>query len=265
MSDHRKTPHPLVPVSSNLPAARGEQAGASILQRMTQSALQVSRARRERVRYRVGSYEFCEPDYRQLLLWADRLGLKPEEVLNRLADAGREENLPWYCRDFLSPGEHTFLVVRDGRFRQILWDGKALPLEVFEWVPGLQLETLVVTGAMSAWPTEQKLPSLRRLVIRLLGLRSPDLRPVPGLTWLYCGENQLTALDLSPVPGLKVLHCERNELTALDLGPVPGLISLQCWGNRLTTLDLRPVRNLKLRSVDDQDRIILRDPRKRDD
>lgn len=72
MTDHEKTPHSLVPVSTNLPTAAGEQAGGGILKRMTQGALQVLRARQQlaQPRHRVGEYELCEPDYRQLLLWS---------------------------------------------------------------------------------------------------------------------------------------------------------------------------------------------------
>ncbi|SHE85590.1 hypothetical protein, partial [Thermomonas hydrothermalis] len=194
MSDQKKTPQALIPTSSSLPTVAGEQTGGGILQRMTQGALQVWRTRQAlaQPRHRVGEYELCEPDYQQLLLWADRLDLEPEEVLARLSAARAEA--------FLDTEESLCLVVREGHFLQIVWDGQALPLQAFEWLPGLQLETLAVIRAMPRWPAEQKLPSLRRLQVSSLALASLDLTPVPGLTKLDCSENQLTELDLTPVP-----------------------------------------------------------------
>ena len=37
-------------------------------------------------KFRIGDYEWCEPDYRQILIWAEETGLKPEEVIARLLD-----------------------------------------------------------------------------------------------------------------------------------------------------------------------------------
>src|ERR1700722_19470516 len=36
--------------------------------------------------HKIGEYEWCEPDYRQILLWADQLSLPPEEIIRRLLD-----------------------------------------------------------------------------------------------------------------------------------------------------------------------------------
>ena len=38
----------------------------------------------EAKRFRIGQYEWCESDYRQILMWADALELEPEEVVHRL-------------------------------------------------------------------------------------------------------------------------------------------------------------------------------------
>ena len=37
--------------------------------------------------FRVGDYEWCDPDYRQILVWARETGLKPEEVVARYIHA----------------------------------------------------------------------------------------------------------------------------------------------------------------------------------
>src|SRR5712691_11101712 len=34
-------------------------------------------------KFRIGEYEWCEPDYRQILTWAKALCLEPEEVVRR--------------------------------------------------------------------------------------------------------------------------------------------------------------------------------------
>src|SRR5437773_2598175 len=41
-------------------------------------------------RFRIGEYEWCEPDYRQILIWARATSQKPEEVISCLLD---EDNL----------------------------------------------------------------------------------------------------------------------------------------------------------------------------
>ncbi|NCA90578.1 MAG: hypothetical protein EOM92_17265, partial [Gammaproteobacteria bacterium] len=66
----------------------------------------------------------------------------------------------------------------------------------------------------------------------------------PGLTRLWCGNNQLAELELATVPGLTELDCSGNHLTELDLSPVSGLTELDCSGNHLTELDLSSVPNL---------------------
>jgi hypothetical protein len=35
-------------------------------------------------KFRIADYDWCEPDYRQILIWADALGMKPEQVVQRL-------------------------------------------------------------------------------------------------------------------------------------------------------------------------------------
>ena len=59
-----------------------------------------------------------------------------------------------------------------------------------------------------------------------------------NVTFLHCGENQLTALDVSKNPELKELICFFNHLTALDVSKNTALTELYCYGNQLTALDV---------------------------
>ena len=61
-----------------------------ILQRMVSDVLVSAHSRNTTLtptRFRIGSYEFCGPDYRQISLWAKTLKLKPAEVVQRLENS----------------------------------------------------------------------------------------------------------------------------------------------------------------------------------
>jgi len=77
-------------------------------------------------RFRIGEYEWCEPDYRQILIWAKTLRLEPEEVIQRLQD-GKDDGLvpaeSWGGTQFA-----------DGRLLKINWDFELLRMEDFEYV-----------------------------------------------------------------------------------------------------------------------------------
>ena len=59
-----------------------------------------------------------------------------------------------------------------------------------------------------------------------------------ALEWLYCNDNQLTALDLSHNTALKGLYCGSNQLTVLNVSNNTALTTLYCGGNSLTALDV---------------------------
>ena len=46
------------------------------------------------LRFRIGDYDWCEPDYRQILILAEETGLKPDEVIARLLDQQSLRELP---------------------------------------------------------------------------------------------------------------------------------------------------------------------------
>jgi hypothetical protein len=185
----------------------------------------------------VGSHEFYDPDYQQILLWAKALRMEPNEVLVRLLTDPVEELK-----------QHKTLI-KDGRIVQLYWMMDLLPLEHFEWVDGLVIESIYFV--VSEEPTNSlgtlvlPLPQLQSLFCTSLGLTRLDLSMVPLLTELNCNANQLTELDLSAVPELSFLDCCANQLTELDLSAVPELRLLWCSANQLTELDFTRVPQLK--------------------
>ncbi|MBM4199942.1 MAG: hypothetical protein FJ189_01475, partial [Gammaproteobacteria bacterium] len=110
----RKSDQALVPLDERLPAAPRDQGDGSILQCMARGALEIAQrqAVAAQVRHWVGDYELAEPDYRQVLLWAERLALAPEEVLERLAYVPCGDSL----QDFLclDEDEDFELEIKDG-------------------------------------------------------------------------------------------------------------------------------------------------------
>ena len=125
-------------------------------------------------RFKIGDVELCEPDYRQILHWADSLELAPEEFLSRLLKPPQ--------------GAHNSLwptVMEDGRLVSLFWDFRLLPLERFRLLSPLSIDKLSVVG----------------------GITELDLSQVPNLTLLdYCA-TEITELDLSQVPNLTELNC----------------------------------------------------------
>ena len=59
-----------------------------------------------------------------------------------------------------------------------------------------------------------------------------------GLQYLYCSNNQLTALDVSKNRNLKLLECQNNYITSLDVSGMLSLFRLFCQNNRLTSLNI---------------------------
>ena len=74
--------------TSIVPRPSGELArippGASaIIDGMVNDATDIIRAR-DTIRHKVGDYEFREPDYQQILLWAKAVGMTPDELVREM-------------------------------------------------------------------------------------------------------------------------------------------------------------------------------------
>jgi len=185
--------------------------------------------------FRIGDYEFCDPDYRQILILAKALRLKPNEVLERLLrteiDVGS------------GGGVIKKLEIVNGHIVKLVWDFELLPIPVFEWVNGLCIQSIAFKGEVTA-SVAIKLSMLQELYCFCIGLEQINLSNVPNLTKLVCYGNLLNKLDLSNVPNLKTLWCHKNQLSELDLSNIPNLTRLVCFGNLLNKLDLSNVPNL---------------------
>ncbi len=192
----------------------------------------------------IGDIAFCEPDYRQMLLWAKALRMEPEAVLERLLDDGTLFGLkgPWYDREL------SLTVIRNARIIQLQWDIGRLPLTDFEWVDGIVIESVIFSVPEYRDQVERRmslpLPKLRRLECGRLGIRHLDLSRVPHLVELDCTGNNLGRLDLSEIPELRILKCADIQIDELDLSTVADLTELDCSYNHLSTIDLPAVDQL---------------------
>ena len=210
-----------------------------VLERIWSGLLAIVRAKRvssEQARFKIGAYELCEPDYWQIIQWAEALGDSPEVVL-KVLEGTRFSSV----RDGLTI---DFTVV-EGCISSLVWDFAKLPLDAIPWRDDLSIRALVYQSDLPSIFLPRTFPAgLRTLVCNGLRLGELDLSKVPRLAELYCRSNEVAALDLSPVPGLKRLDCGLNRLTRLDLSPVSRLTALNCRENQLTQLDLSRVPRL---------------------
>ena len=208
-----------------------------ILSNMVSDTLVLAQARTKALnlpRHRVGDYDLCDPDHRQILIWAKALEIAPEEVMLRLEESGTSD----VNRQSLLFPEGP--IVENGIIKSFVWDFDILPIQHFEWDAGLLVEKITFLGKHTA-PLGLRLRNLKQLFCGRTELTALDLSNVPKLTELHCFGNQLRDIDLSYVPLLTSLGCRENQLTELDLSYVPLLTSLGCHFNPLIELDLSPV------------------------
>ena len=153
-----------------------------------------------RTKFRIGEYEWCEPDYKQILIWSEETGLKPEEVIARLLDKqSLHEGSMLGLWSFPSFEEPLFA---DGKLLKVNFDLRLLRCGRLQWVNGLEITHLrffVFDASGEQWLS--------------------DLGPLPlsRLVALYCSELGLTRLNLTGVPQLEYLSCIRNRLEELQL------------------------------------------------
>ena len=66
-----------------------------------------------------------------------------------------------------------------------------------------------------------------------------------NLTYLYCSNNQLTAMDVTGLAALQRLSCNNNQLTALNVQGLVALQHLDCNSNQLTALNVQGLAALQ--------------------
>jgi hypothetical protein len=216
--------------------------GGRILEEMVSGVLALSRTAEGAnpaliPRFKIGGQELCEPDYLQVLLWAKALQLEPETVIERMLAIPEDEWLMKYKTQFV-----------DGRIIKLWCDINLLPLESFEWVSNLVIESIyffVPTEChSSARVLSLPLPTLLELECSYMELEELDLSKASSLQVLSCSNNQLTSLDLSAIPQLWYFDCDNNRLTSLGLASVPKMTHLQCNFNQIRVLDISAVIRL---------------------
>ncbi len=185
----------------------------------------------------IGGFEFCKPDYQQIMLWAKALKLEPEVVLERLLTEPQES----WQRQHKTQIEH-------GRIIKLGWDIGLLPLKAFEWVGDLVIRSVIFFVPVDQEPAHismtLRLPELQRLSCDGMGLTKLDLSNVPMLTELYCDSNKLTDLDLSRCLNITDVSCGNNLISALDIASAPQLKLLSCNNNRIRNIDLSSASQL---------------------
>lgn len=164
------------------------------------------------LKHKLGEYEFNEPDFQQILTWADQILESPEVILEQLQ--GDEDDM--FMEGFK---------VEDG-----------------------SITSLTFNHHVDFQPTKDtpiKLPNLLHLNCSHQGVEHLDLSYVPKLVELNCQANKLTALNLSKVPLLEELYFGANETQSTDLSHVPKLKTLYCFENGIKELGLIGLSNLE--------------------
>jgi len=232
----------LVPLPDATLALARPEAG-SVLSKMVRETLDVARGM---PLFKLGEYEWCEPDFRQILLWAEQLALEPEEVIRRLLDERSAKPIPSDLRAMSreagnDPDDTEGIMFkiwpttlfRDGRIVKLNWDCDLLPLSDFRLAGDLKIKCLrIVPGEYPKFVStvQLSLRTLTTLCLENLGIRELDLSDVSYLEFLCCSKNELATLDLSGVPKLEYLDCRINQLSELDIRPLLNLERLE-YGN----------------------------------
>jgi len=87
------------------------------------------------IRHYISGVELHDPDYQQILLWSQELGMAPENVLQILTSS------IYYGDDI-----EVHFKIQDCTIRSLVIDFDLLPLLSLKWVDGVGLETLSFNG-----------------------------------------------------------------------------------------------------------------------
>jgi hypothetical protein len=235
-----------------LPSFAVEKAEAGprrILTGMVSDALAVAQSQEralEAARYRIGDYEFRDPDYRQILIWAKELHIEAAELVHRLDMISTRWRIFVDGRPTVS---NLNFLVTDGSMEALAWDFDLLPITSMKWVTGLRIKNLAFKGKATT-NIALSLPSLERMECFNIEISEIELSNIPALRSLDCRKNQLLKLELSNAPSLERLSCGHNKIVELKLSNVPVLTYLSCSANRLTKIDISSAPKLESLSCD---------------
>jgi Leucine-rich repeat (LRR) protein len=229
----------LLPLESRSPSESGTGPG-SIISGMVSDAIAIARSIERAstsARFRIGDFEFCEPDFRQILIWAKALEISPQSLIQEFEEISNDHD--------------TKFKIEDGSIVSLAWDFARLPMVKIEFVSDISIQEISLFQSdyfsdcefadddIAAEPQVDILiclRSLRILYIYDVKISSLKLIEMESLSELYCTCTNLTEIDLSNVPKLKILWCRYNQLTELNLTGQSMLISLHCDKNKLKRL-----------------------------
>jgi hypothetical protein len=156
----------------DFPLGKPTRGPSRVLADMVDQTLAFARQQQEIVakKFRIGQYEWCEPDYQQVIIWAKALSLEPEEVIHRLLEGKMKGIAHW------GDPEWNRTVFADGRLLRLNWNFDLLPIETFEWIDGLAITHLAFSSSRKRAPRlSLHLPSLTHLFCDRLGVLELDL------------------------------------------------------------------------------------------
>jgi hypothetical protein len=214
---------PLVPLPGSQLARQGSGSGR-ILDDMVSSTLTTSQKEGAlNPRYRIGDIDFCEPDYHQIVEWAQRFDTDAANFLAALL------------------GEGDTLIV-NGRLKRLSWNMVHFPEFKLDYGDALELESLSLFDEHLGYLT----PPPSTFYLSRYFERSLEKRLVPERL-SSCANNEL---DLALDSRLeKILRADRGgNQTTLSLS-CPTLRSLACHGTNIVNLecvDLRSLRELRV-------------------
>jgi Leucine-rich repeat (LRR) protein len=213
--------------------ARDYAAGKRITEEMAAGALEIitHKSTAHTPRFRISDHLLCEPDYRQIVVWAKELGISAEDVLASLLLTPKGGL--WFWKNDMG----TKIV--NGQFLSLSFNRNLLPVSSFQWVDGLEIESMVAWGHASGIEYfSSNLPSLQRLHLHDQEIPSIILDSTLRLRELRLINNRLSNLEIGAGSELRELWCVNNLLGEINLATTPKLEKLSCSGNRIATLAL---------------------------
>ena len=160
----------------------------NILSNVVSDALTVARSRETALsaaRFQIGRYEFCEPDYSQILIWAKALEIDPEAFVQQLEKTSFTQRARSLYRSEardISEVTTTVFKVERGAIVSLAWDFFHLRIKTFDWVSGLSIQAIAVFDqfALDYAVISFSLPFLRSLFIGPIHLTKVDSVQSPG-------------------------------------------------------------------------------------
>lgn len=183
-------------------------------------------------RFRLGDYEWREPDYRQIISWAEQQAVSPEDIINSLLDGEIPSGVPW-----------AGTVFENGRIKKLNWDFDRMSVPDLTFIDGLHLTHLSVCSSEYAIAVEEadleSLPHFKLTLADLPLLTHFSSWESPFFDQLLCSGTSVPFESPAPfnpaifAPNLQVLECHGY----IDVRSLLHLKQLRCDGKILQRPD----------------------------